>query len=68
MENLAFSVNNVFLKIKSDILGNAEIFHGIGYQNSKLITDPEKMIYPGLACENNGGKIKNIDLLMPEIL
>lgn len=68
MENFPFAVNDVFLKIKGNILGDAKIFHCIGNNNAQFIADPEEMINPCFACKDHCRKIKNIDLLMTEIL
>ena len=67
MENLSFPVNNIFLQIKCNILGDAEIFHCIRNNCPEFITDPEEMIYSGFACKDYSSKIKNIDFLMSEI-
>ena len=66
MEDLSFPVNNIFLEIEGNILGDTEIFHCIRNNNPEFITYPEEMIYPCLACKDYGSKIKNIDFLVPK--
>lgn len=67
VENLSFSVNNVFLKIECNIFSDTEIFHCIRHVDPQFIAYPEKMIYAGFACKNNGCKIKDINFLMTKI-
>jgi len=68
MEDLALPVNNIFLEIKGNVFRDAEVLHCIRDTYPQFIADPEKMIDAGLACENYRSKIKNIDLLLAEIL
>ena len=68
VEDLAFSVNNIFLKIESHVFCYAEIFHGIRNNYPEFAANPEKVIDPGFACKKYCRKIKNIDLLLAEIL
>jgi hypothetical protein len=67
VENSSFSVHYVFLQIKSNVFGYAEIFQCVRNSNSHLIAYSEKMIYSCLAGENYSRKIIDVDFLMSEI-
>ena len=68
MKDFSLSVYNIFLKVKGNILCDAEVLHSVGHNNPHLAAYPEKMIYPCLAGKNYGSKVKYIDLLMTKIL
>jgi hypothetical protein len=68
MKDLAFSVNDVFLKIEGNIFSNAEILHRIGHAYSELAANPEEIVNAGLACEDYRSKIEDVDFLLTEVL
>ncbi len=43
-ENLAFSVDDVFLQIDRDGFALAEIFHSLGYIDARLLADMEERV------------------------
>ena len=61
MKYLAFSVYNIFLEVKCDILSNTEILHSIRHYSPQLIANPEKVINSGFTCKNYCSKVKDID-------
>jgi hypothetical protein len=68
VKDLSLPVNNILLQVKGYILSYAEILHCIRNDDPEFVADPEEVIDAGSAGEYNCGKIKDIDLLLPEIL
>lgn len=64
---LPFAVDNIFLQVVCNRLGNAEILHGIGHLDPEFLTQPEIMINGGTAGKNYGRMRKNINPVLPEI-
>lgn len=66
MKNLTFPVDDIFLKIDSDRLGDAEIFHCVGDSDTQLCAKAEEVINSYLACENYRREAKDVDTLLSE--
>lgn len=68
IKHLTLSVENKFLEIKRNCLGNAEIFSVLRHIHFHFLTNPEKMVNGIAAGENYRRVILNIDLLLAEFL
>lgn len=66
MKNLTFPVDDIFLKINSDRLRDAEIFHCVGDSDTQLSAKTEEVINSYLACENYRREAKDVDTLLSE--
>ena len=67
-EHLTLTVLDIFLDIKRNCLGNAEIFHVLWYGYTQLSAKLEEMIYRVTRGKHYSGMVKNIDMLLPELL
>src|SRR5665647_2258866 len=67
MKYFTLSVNNIFLQIKCNVFGNTKILHCIRNDCTKFSTNPEEVIYPCLAGEDDRSKVKYINFLLTEI-
>lgn len=67
IKDLAFPVENEFLKIERYGFGNAEILGILRHADLHLFADTEKMIDSIAAGENDSRILCNVDLLFPEI-
>ena len=68
IENFAFAVHDILLKVQGNGLGNAEILHGFGNGYPNLFANSKEMVDCRSASENNGGMLKNIDALLAKLL
>ena len=68
MEDFSLSVNNILLKIKGNVFGDTEVFHGVRHHIAQFTANTKIMVYGCLAGEDNGRKIADIDLLLSEVL
>jgi hypothetical protein len=66
-EYFPFTVNNVFLQIKGNRFGYAEVLHEIRYDDPQLTTHAEKMVNGSFAVKDHPGMVENIDSLLSEI-
>lgn len=67
-EYLALTVLDIFLYIKRNCLGNAEILHVLRYGYTQLSAKLEEMIYRMTRGKHYSGMVKNIDVLLSELL
>lgn len=67
-EYLALTVLDIFLDIKRNCLSNAEIFHVLWYGYAQLSAKLEEMIYRVTRGKHYSGMVKNIDVLLSELL
>ena len=65
-ENLAFAVDDIFLKIQGNLLILAEILHILRHCDAGLFADMEERIYQAAGGENYCGVVQNIYVLSPE--
>ena len=67
VEYLSFPVQDEFLQIECNGLGNAKVFGVLGDADLHFLADPEKMIDGMTTGKNDGSVLGDIDLLFAEI-
>lgn len=67
-EYLALAVDDIFLQVKGDALGCAEVFGGVGHAHSCLLTETEEVVDSMAARKHNSGIVGKIHLLVAEFL
>ena len=66
-ENFAFAILDVFLQIKRNLFGGAEIFHCIGNCKASFFANPEEVVDTCSRCEDNGREIGDGNSLLAKI-
>jgi len=67
-EYLALAVDDIFLEIEGYRLGIAEILHGFGHGNARLLAYPEKTVYGSAIREYHGSVFEYLYPLAAELL
>ncbi len=68
MEDLSFTIADIFLKVEGHILSDAEVLHGVGDHHAKLVAYPEIVVNCRFTGEDNGCEFIKVDLLQSEVL
>ena len=66
-ENFAFAILDVFLQIKRNLFGGAEIFHCIGNCKASFFANTEEVVDTCSRCEDNGREIGDGNSLLAKI-